>query len=104
MPERSYRPLAPWELLYEQTEPSLAFRAKTVGDVSEEAVRRALRDAGLTPEEADDIYALTALSSVDERFVMPPLQREEAIEPDREPELHKGMSGLGPTRRPVRGG
>ncbi len=79
-------------------------RAKTVGDVSEEAVRRALRDAGLTPEEADDIYALTALSSVDERFVMPPLQREEAIEPDREPELHKGQSGLGPTRRPVRGG
>jgi len=79
-------------------------RAKTVGDVSEDALRRAFREAGLTAAEADDIYALTALSSVDERFVLPPLQREEAIEPDREPELHKGMSGLGVTRRPVRGG
>ena len=78
-------------------------RGKTVGDVTPDAVRRGLRDAGLTAEQAEDIYALTALSSVDERFVLPPLQREEAIEPSLEPGTHKGQAGLGTTTRPVRG-
>ena len=82
----------------------LYHRAKTVGDVSEDAVRRALRDAGLTAEEAEAIYELTALASVDERYVMAPIQREEAIEPTTSPELQKGLAGLGGTRTPKRGG
>jgi len=79
-------------------------RAKTVGDVSEEAVSQALRAAGITPDQADAIYKLTALATVDERYVMPPLQREEAIESMEDPEFHKGMAGFGSTRGPKRGG
>ena len=35
-----------------------------------------LADAGLTVEQANAIYRLTALATLDERFVLPPLQRE----------------------------
>ncbi len=38
-----------------------------------------LADAGLTVEQANAIYRLTALSTLEERFVLPPLQREEAL-------------------------
>ncbi|HJT17556.1 MAG TPA: nitrate reductase subunit beta [Thermoanaerobaculia bacterium] len=40
---------------------------------------QALSDAGLTAETADAIYRLTALSTLEERFVLPPLQREQAF-------------------------
>jgi nitrate reductase beta subunit len=36
----------------------------------------ALDDSGLTPAQADAIYRLTALATLEERFVLPPLQRE----------------------------
>jgi nitrate reductase beta subunit len=39
---------------------------------------RMLRDADTTAEEAEAIYRLTALSSVAERFVVPPSFREDA--------------------------
>lgn len=79
-------------------------RGKSVGDVSDEAVSFALRSAGLTPEQADAIYRLTALATVDERYVMPPIQREEAVDGTDSPEHHKGVAGFGTTRGPKRGG
>jgi nitrate reductase beta subunit len=40
----------------------------------------ALHDTGLTPRQADAIYRLTALATLEERFVLPPLQRELGID------------------------
>ena len=39
-----------------------------------------MRDAGLTPEMADQIYYLTSLAKFDDRFVIPAAHREQAIE------------------------
>ena len=48
-------------------------------DIDALTVQRVLREAGLTPADADAIYRLTALATLEERYVLPPLQREEAI-------------------------
>jgi nitrate reductase / nitrite oxidoreductase, beta subunit len=70
-------------------------RSQELADVDPEVVRAILREAGTTPEEAEDIYAMTALPTVYERFVLPPIQREEAIESSCSPELCKGECGIG---------
>lgn len=67
-------------------------------------VRRILREARLTPEQAEDIYRLTALATMEERYVLPPIQREEAVGELLEIELCKGTSGLGMAQTPQRGG
>jgi len=63
----------------------------------------------VTAEQAQAIYALTSLSTGDDRYVLPPLAREQAVgfEPgatDACAECLKGMAGFGPTRSPKRGG
>ena len=55
-------------------------RALTVGDVDDETARRALLEADCTAEEAEAIYRLTSLCTFEDRFVIPPMHREEAIE------------------------
>ncbi|MBV6426386.1 MAG: Respiratory nitrate reductase 1 beta chain [Haliscomenobacter sp.] len=55
-------------------------RDVTVGDIAKDKVTRTLQDAGLTPEMADEIYKLTSLAKFDERFVIPPAHREQAME------------------------
>jgi len=55
-------------------------RYKTVGDVTKEKSDRALAEANLTEEDAENIYYLTSLAKFDDRFVIPPAHREEAIE------------------------
>lgn len=55
-------------------------RKVTVGDISDEKVEETLKDAGMTAEEADAIYALTSLPKFEERFVIPAAHREQAIE------------------------
>jgi len=63
-----------------------------------------LRHAGLTVDQAEAIYRLTALSDLNERYVMPPIQREEAIEDSGcPPEYCKGSCGLGCSSAPERG-
>jgi nitrate reductase beta subunit len=42
------------------------------------AVLKALGAAGLTIADAEAIYRLTALSTLEERYALPPLQREQA--------------------------
>jgi len=42
-------------------------RWKTVGDIPEERARQVLKDVGLTPESADEIYYLTSLAKFDDR-------------------------------------
>jgi nitrate reductase / nitrite oxidoreductase, beta subunit len=78
-------------------------RAETVGDVTREAADRVLREAGCRREEADEIYKLTALCTFEERFVIPPMHREEAIEMLQEPHEWKQEAGFGFRAGPQRG-
>ncbi len=51
-------------------------RSLTVGDIDPSAAVEALEAAGSRREEAEQIYALTALATFDQRFVVPPAHRE----------------------------
>ncbi|MBK7874239.1 MAG: nitrate reductase subunit beta [Planctomycetes bacterium] len=73
-------------------------------DVADEYVKRLLREAQLTPEQAEGIYELTTIATVQDRFVMPPIQREEAMPAGCSAEECKGSCGLGRTESPERGG
>lgn len=78
-------------------------RWKTVGDVSEEKVKAVLADTGLTEKMVDDIYYLTSLAKFDDRFVIPAMHREEAMEMLEFTGDVKGNSGFGFTEKPQRG-
>jgi nitrate reductase beta subunit len=70
-------------------------RAITVGDISMAEALAGLRAASLTGEEAEAIYQLTSLCTFDDRFVIPPAHREEAIEMMKDPLEHKQTVGFG---------
>jgi nitrate reductase beta subunit len=55
-------------------------RAVTVGDVTLETAHEMLRAADCSVEEAEAIYRLTSLCTVDDRFVVPPSYREQVTE------------------------
>ena len=78
-------------------------RSLTVGDVDGEVVNRMLREAGSSREEAEAIYRLTSLCHADDRFVIPPAHREEAIEMMKDPLEHKQSVGFGFLSGPKRG-
>jgi nitrate reductase beta subunit len=78
-------------------------RAETVGDVAREGADDALRGAGLTREQADAIYRLTALCTFEDRFVIPPMHREEAIAMMEDPQEWKQEAGFGLRSPPRRG-
>jgi nitrate reductase beta subunit len=70
-------------------------RALTVGDVTMETAEGMLREADCTAAEAEAIYRLTSLCTFDDRFVIPPMHREEAIEMMKDPLEHKQDAGFG---------
>jgi nitrate reductase beta subunit len=70
-------------------------RAVTVGDVDMSTAERMLREANCTPGEAEDIYRLTSLCTFEERFVIPPMHREEAIAMMADPMERKQETGFG---------
>jgi len=70
-------------------------RAQTVGDISSEELKSAMHEGKTTPEEAEEIFRLTSLPTFEERFVIPPLGREKAIESLIEPSTHKTVAGIG---------
>jgi nitrate reductase beta subunit len=78
-------------------------RALTVGDVDVETAQRMLREADCSPEEADAIYRLTALSTFDERFVIPAGHRELGVEALQDPLKYKQQAGFGFIAGPRRG-
>jgi nitrate reductase beta subunit len=78
-------------------------RALTAGDVDADKALKLLVEADSTPAEADAIYHLTTIAPFDERFVIPPMHREEAIELLEDPLEAKGFEGFGPRKRPQRG-
>lgn len=64
-------------------------------DSNEADIQKLMRKAQTTPEEIEAIYAMTALPTQYQRYVLPPLQREEAIQNSCHPEVCKGCSGFG---------
>jgi nitrate reductase beta subunit len=77
-------------------------RSREIDDAGEATVRNVLGEACLSEAEADAIYRLTALSTLEDRFVLPPLQREIAIaEASAEEQRH--TSGFGRITAPRRG-
>ena len=77
-------------------------RWQSVRDLDENDVHKILREAQTTPEEVEAIYQMTAIPTQFQRFVLPPLQREEAIESTCSPEACKGCTGftLSPSMEP----
>jgi nitrate reductase beta subunit len=78
-------------------------RAATVGDVEMKTAERLLTEVGSSPEEAEAIYRLTSLCTFDDRFVIPPMHREEAIEMMKDPHEHRASAGFGFVQSPERG-
>lgn len=69
-------------------------RWQSVKDMDANEVRKILREANTTPEEVEAIYQMTAVPTQFQRFVLPPLQREESVESSCSPEACKGCSGF----------
>ncbi len=63
--------------------------------ISKEKAQQALQEAGLTTELAEEIYYMTALPKFDDRFVIPPAHREQAIEMMEFTGDKKGNAGFG---------
>ncbi|MBX9770372.1 MAG: hypothetical protein K2X29_03320, partial [Candidatus Obscuribacterales bacterium] len=78
-------------------------RSLEMNDFDIVTTNRMMREASLTPEEAEEIYAMTTLPTIYERFVLPPIQREEAVETCGSMEVCKGCTGLGFTQEVGRG-
>ncbi|MBI4581612.1 MAG: nitrate reductase subunit beta, partial [Planctomycetes bacterium] len=78
-------------------------RAITVGDVTKDVADRMLREADCSVEEAEAIYRLTSLCTFDDRFVIPPAHREEAIQMLEDPHEHRQSAGFGFLSAPKRG-
>ena len=88
--------------LHKQFAVRLYRRHMTVGDIDWDTANRALIEADCSPEEADAIYRLTSLATFEDRFVIPPMQREMAIEMIEDPHERRQAAGfgflMGPTR------
>jgi nitrate reductase beta subunit len=77
-------------------------RHVTVGDVNAEAAQKALLEADCSAEQADAIYRLSTLATWDDRFVIPPFQREMAMEMMVDPHEHRAGAGFGFREAPRR--
>ncbi|MCP4139150.1 MAG: nitrate reductase subunit beta [Chloroflexi bacterium] len=78
-------------------------RRKTVHGKVDSVSRKTLAEAGLTEEQAIDMYKMTTLPTMEERFVFPNYHREMSIEAMLDPLTHKGEVGLGYIQQPKRG-
>jgi nitrate reductase beta subunit len=78
-------------------------RRQSVDGAIDDATLALLESAGTHPTEVEDIYRLTTLPTVEERFVLPPYHREMSIEAAGDPLSHHGEAGLGYLAPPRRG-
>ncbi|MEK7766651.1 MAG: 4Fe-4S dicluster domain-containing protein, partial [bacterium] len=78
-------------------------RALSVGDIDQATAERMLREADCTAGEAEEIYRLTALGGGAQRFVIPPMHREMAIEAAGSTETFRRETGFGFIDPPKRG-
>ena len=86
-------------------------RSKKVKDIPEEEVQRALTEGKTTAEEVEAIWRLTSMPTFEERFVVPPMEREAAVDAlfpvldpvSRNYPVRKGAVGVGFHTDPARG-
>jgi nitrate reductase beta subunit len=86
-------------------------RAKKVKDIPEDEVERALAEGKTSAAEVEAIWRLTSLPTFEERFVVPAMERETAVEsmfPALDPisrnyPVRKGEEGVGFHTDPARG-
>ena len=78
-------------------------RDVTVGDLDVKELNQALKDTGMTRDEADAIFRLTSLPLFDQRFVIPAAHREESMEMLESTADVKGNTGFGFKETPARG-
>jgi nitrate reductase / nitrite oxidoreductase, beta subunit len=78
-------------------------RQVTVGDITREQADRELSASGLTGDVADDIFRMTALGHLMDRFVIPPSHREEAIDLIEQTSKRRENAGFGFLDKPERG-
>jgi nitrate reductase beta subunit len=77
-------------------------RNQQVKDLSDAEAAEALSKANMSEEEAGAIYRLTALPTYDERFVIPPMAREQALDETAGSYNQKREGGFGPRKAPAR--
>ena len=77
-------------------------RAGSVGDISGAEAAKAREEAGLSAEAIAAIFRMTSLTRMEERIVIPPMLREQAIEAGMDPETHRQEMGFGRRRAPGR--
>ena len=73
------------------------------GGTIDDSIRRTLATANLDEAQAEAIYKLTTIPTLDERFVLPPYHREMSIESLNDPLAYKGAVGVGYVEEPRRG-
>jgi nitrate reductase / nitrite oxidoreductase, beta subunit len=86
-------------------------RAKKVKDIPQDEVERALREGKTTAAEVEAIFRLTSLPTFEERFVVPPMERDTSVESmfpvldpvSRNYPVYKGAVGTGFHINPQRG-
>ncbi len=78
-------------------------RSEEVDDVDKAEVDALFKATGLTPEICEEIFRLTSLPTFDERFVIPPMHREYAVELMGDPQTFKAETGVGFRGKPKRG-
>jgi nitrate reductase beta subunit len=78
-------------------------RGQRVKDVPAAEVQQALAQGDTTAEEAEAIFRLTSMPTFEERFVVPPLGREQAVEATLDPFTYKPSAGFGFRQAPGRG-
>ena len=78
-------------------------RAVTVGDIDMKTAEKILTEADCSVAEAESLYKLTSLCTFEDRFVIPPMHREEAIEMMKDPHEHRSETGFGFVQAPERG-
>ncbi len=78
-------------------------RFKTVGDITEARALKTLAQVDLSTDAAEALYYLTSLARFDDRFVIPPAHREQAMEMIEFTGDQKGSIGFGIKRAAQRG-
>lgn len=78
-------------------------RAIQVGDIEQSKVDGMFQATGLTAEICEEIFRLTSLPTFEDRFVIPPMHREYAIELMGDPYKFKAETGIGSRDKPERG-
>lgn len=77
-------------------------RLETVGDVDADLLKEQLEETGYNEEIANAIYRMSSLPTMDDRIVIAPAHREEAIEMLEATADHKGSTGFGHSEMPRR--